>query len=45
MGLNFGVRLWGQLPNGENIKVSIGGTWAIECRIFIDHKLIYPKQK
>jgi len=41
MGLSFGVRLWGQLSSGESIKVSLGGTWAIGCRIFIDHKLIF----
>ena len=41
-GWNLRSRLWGQLPTGENIKVSIGGGWiSIQCRIFVDHKLIF----
>ncbi|NKE05846.1 hypothetical protein [Mesobacillus selenatarsenatis] len=29
---------------GENqyIKVSLGGAITVECRIFVDHELIYP---
>jgi len=44
MGLSSQSRLWGQLPTGENIKVSLGGWWRIQCRIFIDHKLVIPEQ-
>jgi len=43
LGLNLGMRLWGQLPTGESLKVSLGGTWTIQCRVFVDNKLIYPK--
>lgn len=32
-------RLWGQLQTGETIKVSIGSTFKIHCRIFINNKL------
>ena len=27
----------------ESIKVRIGGNFTINCRIFVDHVLIYPK--
>jgi len=43
LGLNFGIRLWGQLPTGESVKVSLGGIWTIKCRIFVDNKLVFPK--
>jgi len=37
-------RLWGQLPTGECIKVSIGGgVFTERCSIFINHKLIFSK--
>jgi len=42
-GLNLGMILWGKLPSGESIKVSLGGTWKMKCRVFVDSKLIYPK--
>ena len=44
VGLSFVARLFGQLPTGENIKVSLGGIWTIQCRIFVDNKLVFPKQ-
>jgi len=44
VGLNFSSRLWGQLPTGESIKVSLGGWWTMQCRIFVDHKQIIPKR-
>ncbi|WP_117161745.1 hypothetical protein [Paraliobacillus sp. X-1268] len=28
----------------ENIKVSIGGWFTVNCNIFVDNVLIYPKQ-
>ena len=43
MGLNFGMRLWGQLSTGESIKVSLGGAFTIGCRVFIDHTLVFSK--
>ena len=44
LGINVGSRLCGQLPTGEDVKVSIGGVWKIHCRIFIDNKMIFPKK-
>ena len=43
--IGFGVRarLWGQLHTGEKIKVSLGGWFVVNCRIFIDHKMVLPK--
>ena len=41
MGIVERSRLWGQLPTGETVKVSLGGRkLKVECRIFIDNKLI-----
>jgi len=42
-GLSLRSRLYGNLPNDENIKVSLGGWFSTQCRIFVDHKLISPK--
>jgi len=39
-GLSFNSRLYGQLPTGENIKVSLGGWFILQCRVFIDNKLV-----
>ncbi len=45
-GFAFRSRLWGSLRNGngaaEWIKVELGGWFAINCRIFIADKLVYP---
>ena len=40
MGLASRARLWGQLPTGETVKVSIGGNFWVHCRIFVDNKLV-----
>lgn len=32
-------RLWGQLKTGEIIKASIGSTFKMHCRIFVNNKL------
>lgn len=40
MGIATRSRLWGELPTGEAIKVSLGGHLKIHCLIFIDNKLI-----
>lgn len=29
----------------KNIKVSLGGSFTINCRIFVDNVLVYPKQE
>jgi len=38
-GINS-VRLLGQLPGGEGIKVWLGGFWNIQCRMFINDKQV-----
>lgn len=40
MGLSVQQRLWGQLETGEIIKVSLGGVFAVHCRIFVNNKLV-----
>ena len=42
MGYALRSRLWGQLHTGESIKVSLGGWFVINCKIFIDNKLVFP---
>ena len=47
LGLGLRGILNGELKNTEerkNIKVALGGTFKINCRIFIDNELIYPKE-
>jgi hypothetical protein len=36
-------KLWGKLPTGEEIKVSVGSTLNIHCNIFVQQKLVYKK--
>jgi len=40
--------LYGMIKHNEGsnqtIKVSLGGAITVECRIFVDHELIYPNQ-
>jgi hypothetical protein len=43
-GFAIRARLWGQLPTGESIKVSLGGWWTMQCRIFVDHKQVFPER-
>ena len=43
MGLSTRARLYGKLPTGEKVKVSLGGWFVMNCRIFIDNKLVLPK--
>jgi hypothetical protein len=46
---NFGLgcrsSLWGRLKTeeggGSEVKVILGGWWRVQCRIFIDHKIIF----
>ncbi|WEG15126.1 hypothetical protein PQ478_11305 [Alkalihalophilus pseudofirmus] len=49
LGLSLRSTLQGQLTdqNGEkrNIKVTVGGTFKIQCKIFVDHALIYPEEQ
>ncbi|MEG2290723.1 MAG: hypothetical protein RSA29_14705 [Clostridium sp.] len=44
VGLSSRSRLFGIIKfgdgSGESIKVSLGGVWVINCRIFIDNKLV-----
>ena len=34
------VRLWGRLDTGEEIKVSLGGWFIVNCRIFVGCRLM-----
>lgn len=43
MGVTERVRLWGELPTGEQIKVSIGGVFRAHCMIFINNKVVLDK--
>ena len=43
IGFSFTSRLYGQLSAGENIKVSLGGWFTIQCRIFVNNRLVLPK--
>ena len=36
-------KLWGKLPTGEEVKVSIGSTLNFHCNIFVDQKLVFKK--
>ncbi|WP_338012374.1 hypothetical protein [Alkalihalophilus pseudofirmus] len=49
LGLALRSTLQGQLKtaNGEfkMIKVTLGGTVKIQCKIFVDHRLVYPKEQ
>ena len=44
LGFGFRSRLWGKIGDGdglgETIKVSLGGWTSIDCRIFVDDKLL-----
>jgi len=46
-GFRFSSRLWGKVPSeegaGETIKVTIGGWFVMNCRIFVDDKLIHSQ--
>jgi hypothetical protein len=37
------ARLWGRLSTGETVKVSIGGNFAMHCRIFVNDTLVLSK--
>ncbi|MCK4294352.1 MAG: hypothetical protein KAY65_14230 [Planctomycetes bacterium] len=43
IGMGFRSRMYGRIKNGdgagEKIKVSLGGWFGIDCRIFIDDEL------
>lgn len=44
LGLRLGATLRGQLKTAEGseaIKVTLGGTMKIHCKIFVDYNLIY----
>ena len=44
IGLGSRSRLYGVIGDGdgagEQIKVSFGSTFTVQCRIFVDHKLV-----
>lgn len=43
LGITNRSRLWGELPTGEKIKVSLGGFFRVHCLIFVNNKLILEK--
>lgn len=43
IGFASRARLYGKLNSGEKIKVSLGGYFAVHCRVFIDDKLVLSK--
>ena len=43
VGLSTKSRLWGELPTGEKIKVSLGGNFRVHCLIFVNNKLVLEK--
>lgn len=43
VGITTRSRLWGELPTGEKIKVSLGGFFGVHCLIFVNNKLILEK--
>ena len=40
IGFTNRSRLWGKLQTGEEIKITLGGFWGIQCRVFINNKLV-----
>lgn len=38
--VSFQPRLTGKLPNGEEVKVVVGGDFKIHCYIFVDNELV-----
>ena len=47
LGLGLRGILNGELKNTDDrkkIKVALGGTFKIKCKIFVDNELIYPKE-
>ncbi len=48
VGLGIRGILNGELKSSEgkqSIKVSLGGFFKVNCRIFVENNLIYPKKK
>lgn len=46
LGLGLRCKLYGELKSNEGrkiIKVALGGTFKINCRIFVENTLIYPE--
>jgi hypothetical protein len=48
VGFGIRARLLGRIKSGdgagETIKVSIGAWFSVDCRIFIDDKLVLPNR-
>lgn len=44
-GLGVRSRLYGIIRKGdgygEQVKVALGGGWFVQCRIFVDHHLVF----
>ena len=39
----FSTSLYGKLPTAEEIKVSLGGLFAIQCCLFVDNNYCIPR--
>ena len=44
VGYSVRARLWGKLQTGEEVKVSLGGWFEVNCRIFVDNQLMEIKE-
>ncbi|KAB7672174.1 hypothetical protein F9279_04480 [Bacillus sp. B1-b2] len=44
IGLAFRATLNGKLNNDKEVKVTLGGNLSINCRIFVDHTMIYSNK-
>jgi hypothetical protein len=42
-GVKLSSKLRGKLDSGEEIKVTLGGTFTVGCSLFIDNKLQTPQ--
>ena len=41
-GISLAATLTGKLPDGKDIKVSLGGFWTMKCSVFVDHEQLKP---
>lgn len=39
-GLTLSTNLTGKLPNGKQIKATVGGLWVMKCSVFVEHELL-----
>ena len=44
VGLSFRSELRGKLASGEEIKATLGGNLTVQCKLFVDNKLLTPEK-